>query len=152
MVFACNQGNGKKERKKGCWEQLSTNVSHLVSFGFLSGLVPRPLARDKSNWSTPFRYFEHSCNGWAWAKSWHLNSETEKGGGGRKKGCESLTSMRTTIGKKKPYDRYDVRNRDCHATDAHVRYGKLSNGTSGDASNLLAQEYLELVWGGSSLE
>ena len=53
--------------------------------------------------------------------------------------------MRTTIGERKPYDRYDVRSRDCHATDAHVSYGKLSKGTSGDASNLLAQEDLELV-------
>ena len=31
-------------------------------------------------------------------------------------------------------------------------YGKLSNGTSGRASNFLAQEDLELIWGGSSLE
>ena len=31
-------------------------------------------------------------------------------------------------------------------------YGKLSNGTSGGASNLLAQEDLELICGGSSLE
>ena len=28
---------------------VSTKVSHLVSFGFLSGLVPRPLAKYKSN-------------------------------------------------------------------------------------------------------
>ena len=53
--------------------------------------------------------------------------------------------MRTIIGERKPYDRYDVRSRDCHATDVHVSYGKLANGTSGGASNLLAQEYLELV-------
>ena len=45
-----------------------TKVSHLVSFEVLSGLVPRPLARYKSNWSTRFRHFEHSCNGWAWAR------------------------------------------------------------------------------------
>ena len=25
--------------------------------------------------------------------------------------CERLTSMRTTIGERKPYDRYDVRSR-----------------------------------------
>ena len=41
--------------------------------------------------------------------------------------------MRTIIGKRKPNDRYDVRSRDCHATDAHMSYGKLSNGTSGGA-------------------
>ena len=46
---------------------------------------------------------------------------------------------------RKPKDRYDVRSRDCHAADARVSYGKLSNGTSGGASNLLAQEDLELV-------
>ena len=34
----------------------------------------------------------------------------------------------------------------------HIRAKKLSNGTSGGASNLLAHEDLELVWGGSSLE
>ena len=52
--------------------------------------------------------------------------------------------MRTIIGERQPNDRYDVRSKDCHATDAHVSYGKLSNGTSGGASNLLAQEDLEL--------
>ena len=46
----------------------------------------------------------------------------------------------------------DVSSRDCNATDAHVSYGKLSKGTSGGASNLLAQEDLELIWGVSSLE
>ena len=47
------------------------------------------------------------------------------------KRCERLTSKRTIIGERKTYDRYDVRSRDCHAMDAHVSYGKLSNGTSG---------------------
>ena len=58
---------------------------------------------------------------------------------------ERLTSMRTIIGERKTNDRYDVRSRHCHATNAHVSYGKLSNGTSGGASNLLAQEDLELI-------
>ena len=53
--------------------------------------------------------------------------------------------MRTIIGERKPYDRYDVRSRDYHATDAHVSYGKLSKGTSGSASNLLSQEDLDLI-------
>ena len=53
--------------------------------------------------------------------------------------------MRTIICERRPYDRYDVRSRDCHAMDAHVSYGKLSNGTSGGASNLLAEEDLELI-------
>ena len=53
--------------------------------------------------------------------------------------------MRTTIGERKPNDRYDVRSRDRHATDAHMSYGKLSNGTSVGASNLLAHEDLELI-------
>ena len=61
------------------------------------------------------------------------------------KKCERLTSMRTIIGEIKPNDKYDVRSRDCHATDAHVRYGKLSKGTSVGASNLLSQEDLELI-------
>ena len=39
--------------------------------------------------------------------------------------------MRTIIGERNPYDRYDVRSRDWHAMDAHVSYGKLSKGTSG---------------------
>ena len=34
--------------------------------------------------------------------------------------CERLTSMRTIIGERKSNDRYDVRSRDCHATDAHM--------------------------------
>ena len=63
--------------------------------------------------------------------------------------CERLISMRTIIGERNPNDRYDVRSRDCHATDAHVNYGKLSNGTSGGASNLLAQGDLELISRGS---
>ena len=62
-----------------------------------------------------------------------------------KKVCERLTSMRTIIGERKPNYRYDVRSRDCHATDAHMRYGKLSNGTSGGAYNLLAEEDLEVI-------
>ena len=53
--------------------------------------------------------------------------------------------MWTIIGERNPNDRYDVRSRDCHAIDAHMRYGKLSNGTSGGESNLLAQEDLELI-------
>ena len=53
--------------------------------------------------------------------------------------------MRTIIVERKPNDRYNVRSRDCHATDAHMSYGNLSNGTSGGASNLLAQEYLEII-------
>ena len=53
--------------------------------------------------------------------------------------------MRTIIGERKPYDRYDVRSRDCHAKDAHMSYGKISNGTSEGASNLLSQEDLELI-------
>ena len=53
--------------------------------------------------------------------------------------------MRTIIGERKPNDRYDVRSRDCHATDAHTSYGKLYNETSGVASNFLAQEDLELI-------
>ena len=69
-----------------------------------------------------------------------------------KKRCERVTSMRTIIGERRPYDRYDVRSRDCHATDAHMMYGKLSNGTSGGPSNPVAQENLELILGGSSLE
>ena len=52
--------------------------------------------------------------------------------------------MRTIIGERKTNDRYDVRSRDCHATDAHMSYGTLSNGTSGGASNSLAHEDLEL--------
>ena len=34
--------------------------------------------------------------------------------------CEWITSMRTIIAERKPNDRYDVRSRDCHTTDAHV--------------------------------
>src|SRR3954469_11580852 len=53
-------GFGKYERENVLLlRTISTKVSHLVSFEVLSGLVPRPLARYKSNWSTPFRYFEH---------------------------------------------------------------------------------------------
>ena len=39
--------------------------------------------------------------------------------------------MRTIIGERKPNDRYYVRNRDCHAMDAHMSYDKLSNGKVG---------------------
>ena len=53
--------------------------------------------------------------------------------------------MRTIIGERKPNGRYEVRSRDCHATYAHMSYGKLSSGTSAGASNLLAQEDLELI-------
>ena len=36
------------------------------------------------------------------------------------KWCDRLTSMRTITGERRPYDRYDVRSRDCHTMDAHV--------------------------------
>ena len=62
-----------------------------------------------------------------------------------KKVCERLTSMGTIIGERKPNDRYDVRSRDCHATNAHMSYVKLSNGTTGGAFNLPAQEDLKLI-------
>ena len=41
-------------------------------------------------------------------------------GGKEVKQCERLTSMRAIIGERKPNDRYDVRSRDCHATDARM--------------------------------
>ena len=46
------------------------------------------------------------------------------------------------------------RSGDCHATDTHraISVWKLSNGTSGGATNSLAHEDLELTWGVSSLE
>ena len=53
--------------------------------------------------------------------------------------------MRTIIGERKSNDRYDVRSMDFHATDALMSCGKLSNGTSGGASNLLSQEDLQLI-------
>ena len=42
-----------------------------------------------------------------------------------------------------PNDRYDVRSRDCHATDAHVSISSPME-LVGGASNLLAHEDLEL--------
>ena len=53
--------------------------------------------------------------------------------------------MRRIIIERKPNERYDVRSRDCHATDSHMSYAKFSNGSSGGASNLLDQEDLELI-------
>ena len=77
--------------------------------------------------------------------SWHLNGKENNDGEGSKKVLKGLTSMSKITGERKPNDRYDVRTRDCHATHAHMSYGKLSNGTSGGASNFLAQEGLELI-------
>ena len=57
--------------------------------------------------------------------------ETERRWRRKTKSCERLTSMRTIIGERKPNDRYDVRSRNCHATDAHISYGNLSKGTIG---------------------
>src|SRR3954471_10694841 len=57
-------GLGIREReRKYLSRNKSTKVSHLVSFEVLSGLVFRSLAGYKSNGSSPFRYFEQSCNG-----------------------------------------------------------------------------------------
>ena len=53
-------------------------------------------------------------------ESLHLNGEKERRWRRKTKRCERLTSMRTIIGERKPYDRYDVRSRDCHSMDAHV--------------------------------
>ena len=76
---------------------------------------------------------------------WHLYVKENNNGEGSQKGVKGLKSMRTIIGERKPNDRYDVRSRDCHAKSAHMSYGELSNGTCGGASNLLAQEDLELI-------
>ena len=54
--------------------------------------------------------------------SWHLGWQIEIMIGKEVKKCESLTSMRTIIDERKPNDRYDVRSRYCHATDAQMRY------------------------------
>ena len=53
-------------------------------------------------------------------ESSHLNDEIERRWRRKTKSCERLKSMREIIGERRPYDRYDVRSRDCHATDAHV--------------------------------
>ena len=53
-------------------------------------------------------------------ESSHLKGETKIRWRRKTKRCERLTSMRTIIGERRTYDRYDVRSRDCHATDAHV--------------------------------
>ena len=46
----CVQEGGLGKRDKiQLLRTVSTKVSHLVSFGFLSRLIPRPLARYKSN-------------------------------------------------------------------------------------------------------
>ena len=55
--------------------------------------------------------------------SWHLNDKENKMMGEEVKKCGSLTLMRTIIGERKPNDRYDVRSRDGHATDAQMSYG-----------------------------
>ena len=143
------EGDWEKEREKRLLRTISTKVSHLVSFGFLSGLVPTPLARYKSNWSTPFRYFEHSCNGWAWArwnrkkveeedkKVWkaHINEDNHR--------QEShMIDMMWGVG-------IAMQHADAHRA---ISVWKPCNGTSGGASNLLAHEDLEIFWGGSSLE
>src|SRR3954466_11479999 len=49
-----------------------------------------------------------------------VKGETERRWRRKTKRCERFTSMRTTIGERRPYDIYDVRSRDCHATDTHV--------------------------------
>ena len=63
-------------------------------------------------------------------------------------------SYKWSLDKRKSYNRSYARSSDCHATDAHraICIWKLSNGTSGGASNLVAHEDLEHFWGGSSLE
>ena len=53
-------------------------------------------------------------------ESGHLNNEIERRWRRKTKRCERLTTMRTILGEIRPYDRYDVRSRDCHATDAHM--------------------------------
>ena len=97
--------------------QLSVSLSGIH---ILSGLVPKPLARYKSNWSTPFRYFELSCNGWAWArklthKQWNRKKVEEED-----KKVWKAHINEDNHRREKANDRYDVRSRDCHATDAHV--------------------------------
>ena len=63
-------------------------------------------------------------------------------------------SYKWSLDKRKSYNRNYARSSDCHATDAQrvISVWKLSNGTSGGASHLVAHEDVEHFWGGSSLE
>src|SRR4051812_35396018 len=79
--------------------------------------------------------------------SLHLNGKDNKMMGEEVKKCADLTLMKTITGKINPNDRYDVRSRDCHATDAQMSYEykkALQWDTSGGASNFLAHKDLEL--------
>ena len=69
-------------------------------------------------------------------------------------GRKSYTSKKWSLDKRKSYNRSYARSSDCHTTDAHraICIWKLSNGTSGGASNSVAHEDLEHFWGSSSLE
>ena len=63
-------------------------------------------------------------------------------------------SCKWSLDKRKSYNRSYARSSDCHTTDAHraICIWKLSNGTSGGASNSVAHEDLEHFWESSSLE
>ena len=62
-------------------------------------------------------------------------------------GRKAHKAEKWSLDKTKCYNRSYARSRDCHTTDAHraISVWKLSNGTSGGASNLLAHEDLELI-------
>ena len=69
-------------------------------------------------------------------------------------GRKAYTAKKWSLDKRKSYNRSYARSSDCHTTDAHraICIWKLSNGTSGGASNSVAHEDLEHFWGSSSLE
>ena len=60
-------------------------------------------------------------------------------------GRKAHIAEKWSLGKRKSYNRIYARSRDCYTTDAHraISVQKLSNGTSGGASNLLAHKDLE---------
>ena len=47
---------------------------------------------------------------------WRKRKKVEE----EEKRCERLTSMRKIIGERRPYDRYDVRSRDCDILSTHA--------------------------------
>src|ERR1044072_2619357 len=120
MVFACKQGTGKKEKKKGVennyllkfhtWSPLDSYLDSSPDHSPGTSQTDLPPLDILSTQSIDEREQE----------SRHLKGETERRCRRKTKRCERLTSMRRIIGERRPYDRYDVRSRDCHTMDAHV--------------------------------
>src|ERR1044071_4155796 len=119
MVFACKKGDREYEKNIYLLRTQSTKLSHLVFFWNLILTHPPTTSQVEVNLNHSF-FNILGTHAERKHESWHLGWQREEYGGGRQKGMRKAHINEDNHRQVMPNDRYDVRSRDCHATDAHT--------------------------------